>query len=464
VTQPARRSDERLAVALRTMVRGEVAAHDAAIRELSMDFGGIVRKRARVVVRPVDAEDVARVVRFASARGLSIAMRSAGHSLNGQSLSDGGVLLDMRGLNRIASIDTEQGTVDAEPGVVWLDLVAAAAQHQLVPPVLTNYLRTTVGGTHSVGGLGTSSFRFGTQADNCVGLEVVTGEGDTVWCSPTERPMLYQHVLCGFGHFGVITNVRHRVRRHAERVRSRLLVYTSRRRLFDDLRRVSTGHVADFVGAWGMRVGTRWLYAMAVTVEQPDDRGAAPDTELGAGLQFDRAMPSVESTFADFILSPGGDAGQTLDVSQTHAHPWVDAIMTPEAAEEYMAETLASLPADVLDGAWLLFWPLDRRAFRLPLFMLPDEDMLMLVSIMPTVPRSGMARAAALMARAARRGVELGGKRYLYGWGGTTPVDWRAHFGAYWPTLQRAKQLLDPDGVLNTGFLQIDPPGPSLTT
>jgi len=40
-----------------------------------------------------------------------------------------------------------------------------------------------MGGTHAAG-LGQNSFRHGSQADNCLGLEVVTGTGDLVWCTP----------------------------------------------------------------------------------------------------------------------------------------------------------------------------------------------------------------------------------------------------------------------------------------
>jgi len=55
--------------------------------------------------------------------------------------------------------------------LVWKQMVDLP--HGVVPPVLTNNFDVTMGGTHSAAGLGQNSFRHGSQADNCLGLEVV---------------------------------------------------------------------------------------------------------------------------------------------------------------------------------------------------------------------------------------------------------------------------------------------------
>ena len=70
-----------------------------------------------------------------------------------------------------------------QAGIKWRALVEHLAPQRLSPPVLTNNLDVTVGGTLSMGGLGVASWRYGTQADNCLELEVVTGTGEIVRCS-----------------------------------------------------------------------------------------------------------------------------------------------------------------------------------------------------------------------------------------------------------------------------------------
>jgi FAD/FMN-containing dehydrogenase len=57
-------------------------------------------------------------------------------------------------------------------------------EKNLTPPVMPDAMMLTVGGTLSVGGIGETSYRYGAQVDNVVELDVVTGAGELVTCSP----------------------------------------------------------------------------------------------------------------------------------------------------------------------------------------------------------------------------------------------------------------------------------------
>src|SRR5215208_387414 len=460
-----------LAAELRRAVRGTASAAGAALDGAASDFGGIVRRRPAAVVRPADAGDVERVLRVARARGVPVTTRAAGHSVCGQSLSDGGIVLAMRAMGRVLAFgaDREGAWCEAEPGALWRDVAAAALARGLVPPVLTDYLYTTVGGTHSVGGLGTASFRHGAQADNCVGLEAVTARGEWVWCSPRDRPELFAHLLCGLGQLGVITRLRIRLRSHGARVRTHLLAYARRDRMMADLRAATApagdAWPADHVGGWGVDAGGRWMYLLALTAEghTPAAAAARADAAL-APLRPDRVARTEDRAFADFALR-GGAPDEHAAAAADAAHPWVDAVMPPAAADAYLGEMRRTLPRALLAASTVLCWPLRRRALTRPLFALPaappDDsdggDCLVLASIMPTVARADLPRAATLMRRAGERAVELGGKRYLYGWMEPRRTSWRTHFGAAaWETLCRLKREHDPDGLLNPGFIAYD--------
>src|SRR6185369_6510598 len=108
----------------------------------------------------------------------------------------------------------------------------------LVPRVLTNNLNVTIAGTLSMAGLGVASFRYGTQADNAVELQVVTGTGKIVVCSREENRELFDAVRCSLGQFGIITRAKVRLRRCKPKVRKYYLLYDDLGALMADAKRV----------------------------------------------------------------------------------------------------------------------------------------------------------------------------------------------------------------------------------
>ena len=90
-------------------------------------------------------------------------------------------------------------SVEAEAGARWSSVLGATLPLGLTPPVLTDYLELSVGGTLSAGGVGGASPHYGAQVDNVLELEVVTGAGQRVVCSPAQAPELFYAVLAGLG-------------------------------------------------------------------------------------------------------------------------------------------------------------------------------------------------------------------------------------------------------------------------
>src|SRR5262245_58933278 len=83
--------DEALQSRLARGVRGDVAAPEA---RLGRDFGGVWRGLPAVVVQCQGEEDVAHCFRVAAELGVSVGFRGAGHSCRGQSLCEGGILVE----------------------------------------------------------------------------------------------------------------------------------------------------------------------------------------------------------------------------------------------------------------------------------------------------------------------------------------------------------------------------------
>ncbi|HBL28114.1 MAG TPA: oxidoreductase, partial [Acidobacteria bacterium] len=144
------------------------------------DFGRRVDHLPGAVARCSSAEEVAEVVRFCRTHKIPLVARGQGHSQSGQSTTEGGVLVDTSSLNTIHEIDEAGETATVGAGVIWRELVQATVPRGFVPRVLTNNLNVAISGTLSMAGLGVASFRYGTQADNAVELQVVTGTGEIV--------------------------------------------------------------------------------------------------------------------------------------------------------------------------------------------------------------------------------------------------------------------------------------------
>src|SRR5919106_464648 len=184
-------SDATLFQELQGAVGGQVLNDAESLNAVSGDFGRMITRVPRVVVRPSSAEDIAAVIRLGIRYNLPVSSRSAAHSQSGQALNERGILLDMTALNQHFEVNTEEKTCIVDAGILWNDLVNRLKPYKLIPPVLTNNLNVAVGGTLSMAGIGVASFRYGVQGDNCVGLQVVTGAGDIVDCSPSVNSELF---------------------------------------------------------------------------------------------------------------------------------------------------------------------------------------------------------------------------------------------------------------------------------
>ena len=93
-------------------------------------FLGDVDRRPALIARPTDAADVARVIALARDSGAELAVRGGGHSPAGHSASDGGVVLDLRGLREL-DIDLASRTAWAGGGLTAGEYTTAAGEHGL---------------------------------------------------------------------------------------------------------------------------------------------------------------------------------------------------------------------------------------------------------------------------------------------------------------------------------------------
>ena len=108
------------------------------LRAASVDSGRILARKPRALAAPRSARDVVEIVRWANRIGSPVALRGRGHTQGGQSLTSGGVQIDMQGLDRIGPVDEERQTLRVQAGATWREVVGHARRRGWMPMVLTN--------------------------------------------------------------------------------------------------------------------------------------------------------------------------------------------------------------------------------------------------------------------------------------------------------------------------------------
>jgi FAD/FMN-containing dehydrogenase/ferredoxin len=158
-------------------MRGSVEA-DRGTRALYSSDASNYRVLPAAVVAPRDRDDLAEVVARAAEAGVPLTMRGAGTSVAGNAIGPGLVVDLSRHLAGVLALDPEARTATMLPGTVLDDLNRAAAVHGLrVGPDPSTHSRCTVGGMLGNNACGSRSVRWGTTAENTLGLEVITPDG-----------------------------------------------------------------------------------------------------------------------------------------------------------------------------------------------------------------------------------------------------------------------------------------------
>ncbi|KAF9686779.1 hypothetical protein SADUNF_Sadunf02G0025200 [Salix dunnii] len=220
-------------------VDGQLSVDPFEVETASLDFGLLTRAEPMAVLHPGSADDIARLVRAAyiSSHGFTVSARGHGHSINGQSQTSNGVVIEMSGGSRGSRlglrkfdkprVSVKEKHVEVWGGELWIDVLRSTLEHGLAPKSWTDYLYLSVGGTLSNGGISGQAFNHGPQISNVYELDVVTGKGEILTCSEEKNSELFHAVLGGLGQFGIITRARIALEPAPQRVRWIRVLYSN---------------------------------------------------------------------------------------------------------------------------------------------------------------------------------------------------------------------------------------------
>lgn len=426
---------------------GRLRDDDEALTKVSKDFGGVIHRRPATVLEPRSADDIAQIVRFGAQHGVTVSARGRGHSTHGQSQVDDGIVIDMSSLSDVHRVEPGHAIVDA--GATWRTVLEATLPHGLTPPVLTDFLDLSVGGTLSLGGIGGTSHRHGAQSDNVIELEVVTGTGERVTCSRASNVELFWAVLAGLGQCAVVTKATVALVPAPAHVRRWIVAYPNTGSLNAAQRTLVEGRRSDYVEGLIVQDGEGgWLHnleAVSFSAEADDADVVANDGVV---------LETMTMPYFDFVNRLGDE--ETFLSGLTHTvqpRPWCTVYVPSDQVDAVVDAALARPLSEVGSLGMFLVYPIPRSVLSTPLLRVPDGEMMFQFSVFRYADPEGDAVEPMLAANRDMyaQAQAVGGTLYPFASVALDHDGWKTHWGAQWEMLRSAKATYDPKNVLGSG-------------
>jgi len=172
---------------------------------LRQGFNRRIQKRPRVIALCENTQGVAEAVKYAVQNRLPIAIKSGGHSFEGFSSNDGGLVINLSRMRSFAWVD--RTTVNVGPACTLSQLnPLLLAKHRLLPTGSCGSVG--IGGLTLGGGYGFFSRKYGLTCDSLKAVTLVDGKGIVHHHGSRADPeLLWACRGGGNGNFGVVTEM-----------------------------------------------------------------------------------------------------------------------------------------------------------------------------------------------------------------------------------------------------------------
>lgn len=433
---------------------GALLLDETSRNALATDGGQYFHRVPLAVLRPLSNEDIVKTVQFANAHKLKVAVRGQGHSQYGQTLVEGGIVIDSSTLNAVKM--PAPGTVDTQAGATWNHVTRVTLAKGLTPPAMGNTMTLSVGGILSVGGWSNSSHLYGSVADTVQELDVVTGDGRLGTCSRQRDAELFDMVLAGMGQCALIVGARIRLVSAPGFVTRRNLVYDDLKAALADGKQLTARGTCEHLSCTAIRERDgAWSFAIEVGKFHDSSSPVAWDV-LTAGLKFKSASTPTTASYADYLQREAASNATIREARKknpVHA-AFLTMFIPASAADDFLARILAT-PQETAGAFRIAPVMFDTRKFGRPMFKLPGEDITLVLWMFRTVRKGDVAGYTALMEtnRAMlERMRAAGGKAYPPQVPYSSRAEWEEHYGPdTWRRLLTAKKTYDPNGILTPG-------------
>ena len=205
-------------------LRGEIIKPgDSNYDESRKIWNVMIDRKPALIVQVAGADDVSSAIKFARTNKLDITVRGAGHNIAGNSICDGGLMIDFSAMKKVR-VDVGKKIAYVEPGATLKDFDGEVQKHGLATPVGINST-TGIAGLTLGGGFGWLTRKYGFTIDNLLSAEVVTVDGRKLGTSEKENADLFWAIRGGGGNFGVVTQFEFKLHPVGPEILAGLLVF-----------------------------------------------------------------------------------------------------------------------------------------------------------------------------------------------------------------------------------------------
>ena len=167
---------------LREAFAGRLLSDPQEMAAFLTDWRGKWTGQALAVAQPDTPQDVAAVVRWCREHRVPVVPQGGNTGLSGGATPDASgraLVLSLARLRRVRAIDTANATITVDAGVTLQEVQDAAREAgRLFPLSLAAQGTCTIGGNLATNAGGVQVLRYGNARELCLGLEVVTPEGE----------------------------------------------------------------------------------------------------------------------------------------------------------------------------------------------------------------------------------------------------------------------------------------------
>lgn len=243
--------------------------------------GSVDRALPTVVVLPRTTKEVSGVVKTAGTHGVPVVARGAGTGLSGGAIAEhGGIVMALTRMTSILEIDEVNRLAVVEPGVVNIDLTAAASKYGLYyAPDPSSQKACTIGGNVAENSGGPHCLAYGVTTNHVLGMEVVLADGSVHWYGGKTREApgydLRGIMVGSEGTLGIVTKVVVRLLKSPESVKTLLAVFKT----VED----ASSAVSGIIGAGIVPAAIEMMDAMCIQAAEASMNAGYPE-EAGAVL------------------------------------------------------------------------------------------------------------------------------------------------------------------------------------
>jgi hypothetical protein len=166
-------------------------------------FNKRIDKYPAFIALCTNTEEVAEAVVFAAQKKLPIAVKSCGHSMEGFSCNDHGMVINLSSMNRIEILGN--GRIKVQPGCTLVQLYDTLLPEGLILPA-GSCATVGIGGLTLGGGYGLFARKYGLTCDHLLEATLVDGQGN-VHSTRDDAGLLWALKGGGTGNFGIVTEM-----------------------------------------------------------------------------------------------------------------------------------------------------------------------------------------------------------------------------------------------------------------